>query len=127
MWAASLAWTRVARPADRLGAVALEGELVDQLAVDRLDDLPGLVDGAGQRRRQLRLLVLAPGGEHGEVVARGEQLVQRAVDVALVAQHGQPGLVDQQLLGQRRCPPRWPATRAKSRTRPHGADRAGAA
>jgi hypothetical protein len=49
------------------------------------------------------LLALAtpPGCQHRQGVAGGEPLVQRVVDVARVARHRQPGLVDQQLLGQR--------------------------
>ncbi len=90
-----------AQAADGLRAVLLEVSLGDQLAIDSLDDLPGVVDGAGQRRGQLLALVASPGRQHHQGVAGGEQLMQGAVAVALVAQHRQPGLVAEQLLGQR--------------------------
>jgi hypothetical protein len=72
-----------AEAADGLGAVALEVELLDELTVDGLDALSEVVDGPHQRHGQSRQLVAALGDEQGQIVADGEVLLERAVDIAL--------------------------------------------
>src|SRR6266540_5677697 len=86
------------QPPEGVSMVGLQLELLDQLAVDRLDDLPHAVEALRHRLGQLLLLVGTGHGHQADAVALKKGIGHTLADVPLVCHSIQVGVFLQQFI-----------------------------